>query len=93
MSQSTLPVHDRSAAPIAAVRAPERTDGRLVPRIRANTWANWTLLVIFAFITLESVLLALVLQGRWLILFAPGLVCAGKALETWREIRGAERNR
>lgn len=47
----------------------------------------WVLLIALAFLTLESIVLAVTLQGRWLVLLAPGAVCAAKTMETWREIR------
>lgn len=56
-------------------------------RRQPRGWGQWTLLVVFAFIALESLLLALTLQGRWWALLAPGLVCAAKAREQWRAMR------
>jgi len=49
-------------------------------------WPVWTMLVIFAFMGFECLLLGAALKGPWLILMAPGLVCAFKAYETWREL-------
>jgi len=49
-------------------------------------WPVWTMLVIFAFLGFECLLLGAALKGPWLILMAPGLVCAYKAYETWREL-------
>ena len=69
-------------------RPPARTaDGPVAPRM----WPRWMLLAAFAFLALESLLLAVALQGRWLILIAPGMVCGFKALDTWRELRRVER--
>jgi hypothetical protein len=44
------------------------------------------MLVIFAFMGFECLLLGAALKGPWFILVAPGLVCAIKAYETWREL-------
>jgi hypothetical protein len=81
-----------------ALEPPPAADARQAPeqsgsgRSRPTTlWPVWVLLVVFSFIALESALLALTLKGRWLILLAPGAVCASKALETWRHLRRAHR--
>jgi hypothetical protein len=50
-------------------------------------WPTWASLVLFTFISFESTLLAVALKGSWFILLAPGIVCATKALDTWRELR------
>jgi hypothetical protein len=54
-----------------------------------GNWTQWILLVAFIFIALESTLMALVMQGRWLILIAPGAVCASKAWEQWKVMKGS----
>lgn len=51
------------------------------------SWPLWFTLVAFAFIAFESTLLAAAMKGPWLILLAPGAVCAVKAVDTWRELR------
>ena len=45
------------------------------------------MLVVFCFLAFECTLLAVALKGRWFILLAPGVVCAVKALESWRDLR------
>ncbi|MHC5022460.1 MAG: hypothetical protein ACYTGG_00925 [Planctomycetota bacterium] len=45
----------------------------------------------FAFIAFACVLLAIVMRGPWLILLAPGVVCAYRAVEQWRELQGKSR--
>ena len=56
------------------------------PQPAMRLWPVWTMLVIFAFMGFECLLLGAALKGPWLILMAPGLVCAFKAYETWREL-------
>ncbi len=63
MSQSTLPAYDQASARGSAAKAPEQAGRWSAPRSWASSWRNWALLVIFMFIALESILLALVLQG------------------------------
>lgn len=53
----------------------------------ASLWPKWMMLVIFAFIGFESILMGAALKGSWFILIAPGIVCGVKALETWRDLR------
>jgi hypothetical protein len=50
-------------------------------------WPQWVMLVLFAAIAFESILLAVALKGGWLILLAPGVVCLLKAIETWRDLK------
>jgi hypothetical protein len=64
------------------------------PPINALTraWAvrlHWAMLVLLAFIAFESMLLAAAMKGPWLVLFAPGVVCAVRAVEMWRDLQGA----
>jgi hypothetical protein len=51
------------------------------------TWPAWVMLVLFVFLAFECVLLAVAFQGSWLILLAPGFVCAIKGVEMWRELQ------
>ncbi len=55
---------------------------------RPTVWRRrlrWALIALFAFLAFEGVLFALALQGPWLVLLAPGLVCGLKAAETYRD--------
>ena len=56
-----------------------------------RTRLRWLMFVVFSFLAFESVLFALALQGPWLVLLAPGLVCGIKAAETYRETSRIDR--
>ena len=49
-------------------------------------WPAWVTLVAFIFLAFECLLLAVALKGSWFILLAPGVVCAVKAIDVWREV-------
>jgi hypothetical protein len=63
---------------------------RSVSPRRADDWAGraqWLMLGLLAFISFESLLLAAVFKGPWLVLIAPGIVCGMRACEAWKELR------
>ena len=49
---------------------------------------GWMVVGLFAFMAFEGALVALALQGAWLALSAPGLVCGVKAAESYKSLRG-----
>jgi hypothetical protein len=58
---------------------------------QATRWTRrfrWALIVLFAFLAFEAVLVAVALQGPWLVLLAPGAVCGLKAAESYRSTGG-----
>lgn len=77
--------------PAPAFSSRETQQGKAASR-RWPAWALWFALAAFSFIAFECVLLAVVLKGPWLILLAPGIVCAVKAWETWRELRQSDQS-
>ena len=52
-----------------------------------HTWPHWLLLAAFVFLAFQSVIFALAFKGSAWILLAPGVVCAVKAQESWRNLR------
>jgi len=67
-------------------RSAARSSAMITSEPEQRLWPVWTMLVIFAFLGFECLLLGAALKGPWFILMAPGLVCAFKAYETWREL-------
>lgn len=60
-------------------------------RQRRDRWRrrlSWGVVGLFSFMAFEGTLVALALQGPWLALLAPGLVCGVKAVEGYRSLRG-----
>lgn len=63
-------------------------DGRERERWRRRL--GWAAVGLFAFMAFEGTLVALALQGPWLALLAPGVVCAVKAVESYKSLRDAQ---
>lgn len=51
---------------------------------------GWCVVALFAFLAFEAVLVAIALQGAWLVLLAPGVVCGIKAAESYRGLRDSQ---
>jgi hypothetical protein len=54
-------------------------------------WPIWLMLIVFSFISFESILLAFALKGSWFVLVAPGAVCGVKAYDTWKILQRQSR--
>lgn len=52
-----------------------------------STWPKWLMLAAFVFIAFQSVIFALAFKGSAFVLLAPGVVCAVKAVDIWRDLR------
>lgn len=52
---------------------------------------GWLVVGVFAFLAFEAALIALALQGPWLALLLPGVVCGVKAVESYKSMRSSQR--
>ena len=50
-----------------------------------HVW-QWVFLLAFAMVGLESLLIAFAWKREMLVLLAPGIICLGRAWETWKQI-------
>ncbi|MCA9290017.1 MAG: hypothetical protein KDA25_02750 [Phycisphaerales bacterium] len=58
-------------------------------RSHRRTWPMFLMVVMFGLVALESLIVAAVMKGPWLVLLAPAAVCAIKGAHLWRDLARA----